>query len=84
MSKIEVLRVPDERMNEVGRTERHGLIPEGTLCIIKHHFCTAMIYPNEKPALLAALLEDAGAAKFIGTDGVTEYWLLPTTEDTKE
>ncbi len=58
MSKIEVLRVPDER-----RSEESGRFPEGTLIGLYGGIRMFHVKPEYQPALLAALLDDAGAVK---------------------
>ena len=66
MSKIEVLRVPDERLDN----DLNEGFPHGTLVWVrgKYEFPVAVL-PDEQPALLAALLEDAGAVKVLIDEG---------------
>ena len=59
MSKIEVLTVPDEQLWG-GSARDQG---EGAIAILRDGIFRKAIKADEKPALLAALLEDAGAVK---------------------
>ena len=82
MSKIEVLRVPDDIQSDS--------LPDGSLILImRSRVAQIEVLPDEKPALLAALLEDARAYKvsiklgkmgFGGGKG--KLWFLPIPEDT--
>ena len=79
MSKIEVLRVPDERIPtlEVDEAHENGFgvtLWEGSyevvraddLVLVDYYdppLVVGIIYKHQKPALLAALLEDAGAVE---------------------
>ncbi len=56
--KIEVLRVPDER-----RSEESDRFPEGTLVGLYGGIRMFHVKPEYQPALLAALLEQAGAIR---------------------
>jgi len=66
MSKIEVLRVPDERCVSLGNSIHLTFNKDGTVTIEDtladdcHYWQEVSV---EKPALLAALLEDAGAVQ---------------------
>ncbi len=53
MSKVKVLRVPDERLIHL----KHNL-PDGAIVLHGDNRTRRVIMPDEKPALLAALLED--------------------------
>ena len=91
MSKIEVLRVPDEQgefgyccpqcnRTRLPTTVEQGF-PDGSM-LISNGLSEVRVTANEKPALLTAILEQAGAVKVtIDTkmdpeipDG--DYWLL--------
>ncbi len=65
MSKIEVLRVPDERIpSQVCKGDgKWRDVSEGDLMVVVGGNLTHGIPSEWKPALLAALLEDAGAVK---------------------
>ena len=65
MNKIEVLRVPDERIGRTYWKPEH----DGDLAIVVLHesgdrAVVAIVEKQYHPALLAALLEDAGAVKW--------------------
>ncbi len=96
MSKIEVLRLPDER-----RQASSKLWPADSLMVEQDGLPVVIVRPEWKPALLAALLEDAGAVKVVadnagriegpvpalwipGHGKRTQFWLLPVPEDTEE
>ena len=55
MSEIEVVRVPDERLT----TAMQAIWEDGDLAVLRTNGFAYFINANEKPALLAALLEDA-------------------------
>ncbi len=115
MSKIEVLRVPDERLkpkpeydltdppgytlNAMGDDHRIPVAWKGDLVLVYDGDIDGgvLISALAKPALLAALLEDAGAVRLdfdkgaivhtgkMGGRSVVKpgrYWLLPIPEDT--
>ena len=58
MNKIEVRRVPDEQLIHL----KHNL-PDGAIVLHGDNRTRRVIMPDEQPALLAALLEQAGAVK---------------------
>ena len=63
MSKIEVLTVPDERLEWQENRETPGSMVVVTSYQHIVDDAISIIPPRAKPALLAALLEDAGAVK---------------------
>ncbi len=88
MSKIKVLRVPDEQMNSVEVNESY---PDGTLIVRGPERTSLIVLPDEKPALLAALLEGAGAVRTDAAGVIasarvsafgSRFWILPIPEDT--
>ena len=87
MSKIEVLQVPDGRISIKNGHIRVEIHRRTAWYETTTNTYTGLLPDELKPALLAALLEDAGAVKVtIDTkmdpdipDG--EYWLLPIREE---
>lgn len=71
MSEIEVLRVPDEQWS-VEITEY-----KGSANVLYNGNVVNRIHHNAKPALLAALLEDAGYGEAWGVHDkqVDEWWI---------
>ena len=62
MNEIKILRVPDEQIPEV----YNGHLDEGTLMVLEDGLMICnIIPPDQQPALLAALLEGAGAERHL-------------------
>ncbi len=87
MSKIEVRRVPDKRISAYNA----GLCCEGTLVFVMNGAEVYTIDPEWHPALLAALLEGAGAVRTDAAGVIasarvsafgSRFWILPVPEDT--
>ncbi len=74
MSKIEVLRVPDKRISVYNA----GLCCEGTLVFVMNGAEVYTIGPEWHPALLAALLENAGAKRMpVAWLDLADLWAIP-------
>ena len=65
MSEYEILRVPTKQL-------QHGW-PDGSLLLMEHGEFSKGILPEEKPALLAALLNDVEEHGIVTVDG--ELWV---------
>ena len=102
MSKIEVLRVPDERLDTTddgvwlrGHNQRTPIVfanaemvATGDAVVLDDGQVGLVVPERYKPALLAALLEDAGARKVSITlgemgfgNGTGQLWFLPIREE---